>query len=47
MIDLFSGTGGFTLAFEVTKAVNVVLVNDMVEHSKKIYDENFNLSGRL
>jgi DNA (cytosine-5)-methyltransferase 1 len=42
MIDLFAGTGAFTLAFQQTNAVNVVFGNDMVEHSKKIYDENFN-----
>lgn len=42
MIDLFAGTGAFALAFEATNAVNVVFGNDMVEHSKKIYDENFN-----
>jgi DNA (cytosine-5)-methyltransferase 1 len=42
MVDLFAGTGAFTLAFQSTNAVNVVFVNDMVEHSKKIYDENFN-----
>ena len=42
MIDLFAGTGAFTLAFQSTNAVNVVFGNDMVEHSKKIYDENFN-----
>jgi DNA (cytosine-5)-methyltransferase 1 len=42
MIDLFAGTGAFTLAFQSTNAVNVVFANDMVEHSKKIYDENFN-----
>ena len=42
MIDLFAGTGAFTLAFQSTNAVNVVYGNDMVEHSKKIYDENFN-----
>ena len=42
MIDLFAGTGAFTLAFEETNAVNIVFGNDMVEHSKKIYDENFN-----
>ncbi len=41
MIDLFAGTGAFSLAFEDTKAVDVVFGNDMVEHSKKIYDENF------
>jgi len=42
MIDLFAGTGAFSLAFERTNAVNIVFGNDMVEHSKKIYDENFN-----
>lgn len=41
MIDLFAGTGAFSLAFEATNAVNIVFGNDMVEHSKKIYDENF------
>jgi DNA (cytosine-5)-methyltransferase 1 len=42
MIDLFAGTGAFTLAFQSTNAVNIVFGNDMVEHSKKIYDDNFN-----
>ena len=42
MIDLFAGTGAFTLAFQETNSVNVVFANDMVEYSKKIYDENFN-----
>ena len=42
MIDLFAGTGAFTLAFQATDAVNIVFGNDMVEHSKKIYDDNFN-----
>jgi DNA (cytosine-5)-methyltransferase 1 len=42
MIDLFSGTGAFTLAFQETHFVDIVFANDMVEHSKKIYDENFN-----
>jgi DNA (cytosine-5)-methyltransferase 1 len=42
MIDLFAGTGAFTLAFHDTNKVDVVFANDMVEHSKKIYDENFN-----
>jgi len=41
MIDLFAGTGAFTLAFQSTKDVNIVFCNDMVEHSKKIYDYNF------
>ena len=39
MIDLFAGTGAFTLAFK--EHVNVVFGNDMVVHSKTIYDENF------
>jgi DNA (cytosine-5)-methyltransferase 1 len=39
MIDLFAGTGAFTLAFQSN--VNVVFGNDMVEHSKIIYDKNF------
>lgn len=41
MIDLFAGTGAFSLAFEGSN-VDVIFANDMVEHSKKIYDENFN-----
>ena len=39
MIDLFAGTGAFSLAFE---NVDVVFANDMVDHSKKSYDANFN-----
>ena len=41
LIDLFAGTGAFTLAFEATNAVTTVFANDMIQHSKKIYDENF------
>ena len=41
MVDLFAGTGAFTLAFQSTNEVNVVFGNDMVSHSKFIYDENF------
>lgn len=41
MIDLFAGTGAFTIAFKLTNNVNVVFANDMVGYSKKIYDENF------
>lgn len=41
MIDLFAGTGAFTLAFQETNHVDIVFANDMVEHSKRIYDENF------
>jgi len=42
MIDLFAGTGAFSFAFQGTNAVNVVFANDMVAHSKTIYDQNFN-----
>lgn len=42
MIDLFAGTGAFSLAFEKTGGVNIVFGNDMIEHSKVIYDTNFN-----
>jgi len=31
MIDLFAGTGAFTLAFQETGRVEVVFANDMVE----------------
>ena len=41
MIDLFAGTGAFSLAFNSTNAVNIVFSNDMCSTSKKIYDENF------
>ena len=41
MIDLFAGTGAFSHAFEATGKVECVYANDMVEWSKKIYDENF------
>jgi DNA (cytosine-5)-methyltransferase 1 len=41
MIDLFAGTGAFSLAFNSTNSVNIVFSNDMCTSSKKIYDENF------
>jgi DNA (cytosine-5)-methyltransferase 1 len=41
MIDLFAGTGAFSLAFQETNAVEVVFGNDMVKHSEVIYNENF------
>jgi DNA (cytosine-5)-methyltransferase 1 len=41
MVDLFAGTGAFTLAFTASEAVEVVFGNDMIKHSKMIYDENF------
>jgi DNA (cytosine-5)-methyltransferase 1 len=41
MIDLFAGTGAFTHAFQGTGKVRCVFANDMVDSSKKIYDENY------
>lgn len=41
MIDLFAGTGAFSHAFQATNGVEVVFANDMVDHSKKFYDANF------
>jgi DNA (cytosine-5)-methyltransferase 1 len=41
MVDLFAGTGAFSLAFKNENEIQVVFTNDMVEHSKKIYDTNF------
>ena len=39
-IDLFAGTGAFTLALEKNKRFNCVFTNDMVDCSKKIYNLN-------
>jgi len=41
MIDLFSGTGAFTHAFQSTGKAECVFANDMVDTAKKIYDMNF------
>ena len=41
MVDLFSGTGAFSYAFESTGLVDVVFANDMVSHSQTIYNSNF------
>jgi DNA (cytosine-5)-methyltransferase 1 len=47
-IDLFAGTGAFTLALEGSNKFKCVFTNDMIESSKKIYklnnpDHNFTL----
>lgn len=41
LVDLFAGTGAFTHAFESTENVKCVFANDMVAHSKTMYDANF------
>ena len=40
MIDLFAGSGAFTLAFQET-GVNPVFSNDVCKNSKQIYESNF------
>jgi len=40
MIDLFAGTGAFTMAFQGTNHVSCVFANDMVQASKTVYDLN-------
>lgn len=39
-IDLFAGTGAFTLAFEKNNKFNCIFANDMIENSEKIYKLN-------
>lgn len=41
LLDLFAGTGAFSLAFEQTGVVEVVLANDLDRQSKEVYDKNF------
>ena len=39
-IDLFAGTGAFTLALEKNNKFKCVFTNDMILSSKKIYELN-------
>lgn len=41
MIDLFCGTGAFSLGFQQTNKFKPVFSNDMISSSKNIYDINF------
>ena len=41
LVDLFAGTGAFSLAFQQTGLVETVFSNDMESSSKTIYDLNF------
>lgn len=43
LVDLCSGTGGFSLAFENTHLVECVFANDFDSNSKLIYDLNFDV----
>jgi DNA (cytosine-5)-methyltransferase 1 len=40
-IDLFAGTGAFTLALESNNKFECVFTNDMIKSSKQIYELNF------
>lgn len=40
MIDLFAGTGAFSHSFESTNKIEVVFANDILKHSKQIYEQN-------
>ncbi|VVB71188.1 Modification methylase MthTI [uncultured archaeon] len=41
LVDLFCGTGAFTLAFEITNRFKCVFANDISSDSKHIYNQNF------
>jgi DNA (cytosine-5)-methyltransferase 1 len=43
MIDLFAGTGAFSLAFHSTNKVETVFANDLLDSSEQIYGLNFPL----
>ena len=47
MIDLFAGTGAFSLAFQSTGKVEVEFGNDMIDASQMIYNQNFTHSITL
>lgn len=42
MVDLFAGTGAFSLAFKQTGMVDIVFSNDMDKNSETIYNLNLN-----
>ena len=46
LVDLFTGTGAFTYAFQQTGKVEAIFANDMIENSQKIYDLNFTQSNQ-
>ena len=43
LVELFAGTGAFSLAFEKTKRFKTIYANDFDINSKKIYDMNFDI----
>ena len=47
MVDLCSGTGAFSLAFEQTGKVKTIFANDFDKNSKIIYDDNFDVKLTL
>ncbi len=40
MVDLFAGTGGFSLAFHATGRFKTIYANDYEPSSKLIYEQN-------
>lgn len=40
MVDLFSGTGAFSIAFDKTNLVQTVFANDMLESAEMIFNSN-------
>lgn len=47
LVELFTGTGAFSLAFEKIKKVETVYANDFCKNSEKIFNENFNTKLHL
>jgi DNA (cytosine-5)-methyltransferase 1 len=41
VVDLFCGTGGFSMGFNDNKNIEIVLANDFIKSSKIIYNLNF------
>src|SRR5665809_88264 len=47
IVDLFAGTGGFSLGLEQTGMFKTVFANDLDASSKEIYDLNFTIGLTL
>lgn len=43
MVDLYAGTGGFSVAFESTDRVQTVFANDYFKKSQQIFNTNFGI----
>ena len=47
LVELFTGTGAFSLAFHKTKKVETIYANDICKNSEKIFNENFKIKLTL